>query len=118
MTIKRIMIRLSQRLRLLSRSKVPSRRDIFSDASLSIDVFSEKRSRAVQELPKDVTISTLAAAVAALDDPGGFEEGQRCVKNAIYMARDEESLLQTRGLVEDFLSKFKVCVLYFSTFVL
>ena len=103
------MIRLSQRLRILSRSKVPAcRRDIFSDASLSIDVFAEKRSRAVQELPKDVTIPTLAAAVAALDDPGGFEEGQRCVKNAIYLAKDEESLLQTKGLVGDFLSRFKV----------
>ena len=112
------MIRLSQRLRLLLRSKIPvSRRDIFSDASLSIDVFAEKRSRAVQELPKDVTIPTLAAAVAALEDPGGCEEGQRCVKNAIYLAKDEESLHQTRGVVEDFLSKFKVLTyVYFSTF--
>ena len=105
------MIRLSQRLRLLSRSNVSARRNIFSDASLSIDVFAEKRSRAVQELPKDVTIPTLAAAVAALDDPGGCEEGQRCVKNAIYMAKDEDSLRQTGRLVEDFLSKFKVCLL-------
>ena len=85
----------------------PVKRDIFSDAFLCINVFAEKRSKAVKEFG-DMSIPQLAASVDALDPGGGFEEGIRSVKGAIYLAQDKQSLQQTGELVKAFLSRYQV----------
>ena len=103
-----MMIRLAPRLASsLSRPNVQSpKRDIFSDEFLSIDVFANKRNKAVQELG-NTDIPSLAASVDALD-PGGLDDGLKSVKGAIYLAQDKESIAQTGELVKALLSKFQV----------